>query len=146
MPEEKEFNLEELKASIKEEAEMIARGEVAVKPFRRAHSGENVWNSISYLLDSAEGHGRELNRVPAMMYRGRFVRPVARFVARMVLFATKFIRVRQEEFNLDVVQALRSVNADGLSIDEKLEELSNQLADLSKAVEELKANLERNRE
>ena len=141
MSETNEFDLDELKASIREEAEAIARGEGSVPAPRKVYSGENLWNSISYLLDSAEEHGRELTRIPAMMYRSRFVRPVARLIARMVLYVTKFLRVRQEDFNLDVVQALRSINADGYSINEKLTELSNQLAAVSEAVEDLSPNV-----
>jgi hypothetical protein len=134
---DEQFDLDELKAGIKEEAEAITRGEGVVQAPRKVHSGESLWNSVSYLLDSAEEHGRELSRVPAMMYRNRFVRPGARLIARVVLYVTKFLRVRQEDFNLDVVQALRSVNSDGFSINEKITELSNQLAAVSEAVENL---------
>jgi hypothetical protein len=143
MPEERALDLDELKASIKEEAAAIARGEGGSQAPRKVHSGESLWNSISYLLDSAEEHGRELNRVPAMMYRHRFVRPVARCIARVVLYVTKFLRVRQEDFNLDVVQALRSINTDGFSINEKVTELSNQLAEVSETVEKLESQLGR---
>lgn len=146
MSEASGFDLDKLKASIMEEAAAISRGEGSTQAPRKVHPGENLWNSISYLLDSAEEHGRELSRVPAMMYRNRLVRPVARLIARMVLYVSKFLRIRQEEFNLDVVQALRSINSDGCAINEKLTELSNQLAEVSATLEEVKAGLKRDRE
>jgi len=141
MPKENEFDLDELKASIKQEAEAIGLGEAPrAAPFK-GDSSENVWNSVSYLLDSAGEHGQEVTRVPAMMYRHRLIRPIARFVARTTLFLTKFIRVRQADFNLDIVQALRSINSDGYRINEKLTELSTQLAAVSEAVEDLSPNV-----
>jgi len=140
MPKDDKLDIDELKASIKEEAEAVGLGEAPRAAPLEADSGERYWNSVSYLLDSAGEHGHEVTRVPAMMYRHRLVRPVARFVATTTLFLTKFIRIRQADFNLDIVQALRSINSDGYRIDEKLTDLSTQLAAVSETVENLNSN------